>query len=286
MAENTSPRPASTARDHDTVSAPATLRRGMAVLEALTRRDVDVHRGLGVTEIAGLIGCDKSQVSRTLSALASLGVVERCGEGRGYRASWALYALGIRAANVPLVRLGAPVLAQLAAKVRQTTYLTVMQGGNVLAVWSESGADKPAAGPGTTWTLYASAAGTALLVDHTRAEVENLLADIPLERFTPRTPTTVDQVYRRIAECQRTGHAVSDREWDDSLTAVAVPVRGALGDVIAAIAISGSTDGMRSAMPCAVAMVQQAARYLSGRMRRAAAPTSAVPIPRWLERLT
>ncbi|WP_033287880.1 IclR family transcriptional regulator [Amycolatopsis jejuensis] len=267
----------------------STLRRGIAVLEALTRRTVDLSRGLGSTEVAKIVGCDKSQASRTLWALVELGLVERAPEGRGFRPTWALYGLGVRAADIQLVRLSSPVLSRLSAKLECAAFLTVRDGTRVLAIWGEGLDAKKFAEAGTRWTVYASAAGQALLVDYSKAELASLLHDVTLERFTAHTPQTLDDVWRRIGECRRLGYAVSDREWDDHLTAVAVPVRGSFGDVIAAIAVAGSSEQLGPKVQLAAALCEQACDYLSGQIRRASGHQPARPdephLPRWLSRL-
>lgn len=266
----------------------STLRRGMQVLEVLTRRDPSDDDGIGPSEIARRIGCDKSQVSRTLAVLEEIGLVERVIDGNGYRPSWALYGLGIRGANVALVQASVAVLQQVAATLGESTYLTVRAGDRVLAVWSAASQDpaNPVGRAGLTWTLYASAAGTTLLMDHSRKEVNQILAMTPLERFTDNTPTTLDQVWKRVAEARRRGFAVSDREWDAGLTAVAAPIRGPYRDIVASVAVSGTPERILPVADSVAAHVVQATRVIGQRMRaRNDARTQSEPLPRWLRRL-
>jgi len=63
-----------------TVVAPraTSLRRGTEILVALGSDEAVERGGLGVVRIAELVGREKSQVSRALSALAASGVTKCC----------------------------------------------------------------------------------------------------------------------------------------------------------------------------------------------------------------
>src|SRR5215208_749446 len=63
----------------------SSLRRGLSALELLAHADGRDDAGLGVVDVARLLGVDKSQASRTLRALADHGLAERDPASRAYR---------------------------------------------------------------------------------------------------------------------------------------------------------------------------------------------------------
>ena len=118
--------------------AGASLRRGIAVLFALEGDAADGRSGLGVTQIAQLIGRDKSQVSRTLKILAEYGLVERDPDTRAYRLSARLYALAGRAGDQQLLDQARPYLRATVERLGERAHLSVLQGAEVLTLLSES----------------------------------------------------------------------------------------------------------------------------------------------------
>jgi DNA-binding transcriptional ArsR family regulator len=114
----------------------AALGRGLDVLAALA--DPSMPDGLGVVALAGRVGGDKSQVSRTLATLEERGFVERNPETLAYRLGWRVFGLAARIAESRLVAEAPPVLRGLVRELGESAHLSVRQGGQVLTLVSES----------------------------------------------------------------------------------------------------------------------------------------------------
>ena len=67
------------------------------------------------------------------------------------------------------------------------------------------------------------------------------LPEPPLPRLTPKTITDPAQLESELETVRRQGFATTVDELETGLAAVAAPVRGAGGDVVAALSISGPT---------------------------------------------
>ncbi|MDN6411300.1 MAG: IclR family transcriptional regulator C-terminal domain-containing protein, partial [Yaniella sp.] len=65
-----------------------------------------------------------------------------------------------------------------------------------------------------------------------------------LERFTQWTITDQQQLLDELDAVKRQGWATSNNEWDADMTAVAVPLRGLSGQVLAAVTITGFTHDL------------------------------------------
>ncbi|MGN6330437.1 MAG: IclR family transcriptional regulator [Motilibacteraceae bacterium] len=137
-----------------------TLDRGLRVVELLA----DAPAGLTVTELAARLDVGRAVVYRLVATLEQHGLVRRSGEGP-VRVGLGLLALARRVQ--PLLREAAvPVLRRLAEEVGATAHLTVVDGGEALALavvepsWTEL---HVAYRVGSRHALDRGAAGRALL---------------------------------------------------------------------------------------------------------------------------
>jgi DNA-binding IclR family transcriptional regulator len=86
---------------------------------------------------------------------------------------------------------------------------------------------------------YCTSVGQALLLDHSRAELEMVFEDVRFERLGPNTARNVAQLAARIEAARERGYALADEEMEPGLLAVAAPVRDAHGRIVAAPNVSG-----------------------------------------------
>lgn len=241
------------------------LRRGVAVLEALRSDEAALSGGLGVLRIAEAVGREKSQVSRTLQTLAEYGLVDRDPETRAYRLGWTLYALAARAGDTRLLAVGTPLVRELVASLRERVHLTVLQGDEVLTVLSESPRHviQAAGWVGRAVPAYCTSSGQALLLDHTREEVLALYANASLSRFGPNTPRSASELYERIEQARERGYALADEEFEAGLVAAAAPVRDFRGRIVAALNVSAPKFRLAERLTEAGEAVAEAAVRLS-----------------------
>lgn len=240
------------------------LRRGILVLQALGS-DEALAGGLGVLRIAELVDQDKSQVSRTLKALAEYGIVDRDPQTRAYRLGWAVFALAARAGDMQLLTAAEPIVRELAATLRERVHLTVLRGTDALTVLSHATphAIEAAGWVGRTVPAYCTSSGYALLLD---ADVSELLDRVELVRLGPNTPRSLDDVVARIAAARERGYAVADEDFEPGLVAVAAPVRDFRGRIAAALNVSAPKFRLDPRLEEAGAAVARAAHELSARV--------------------
>jgi DNA-binding IclR family transcriptional regulator len=80
-----------------------------------------------------------------------------------------------------------------------------------------------------------------LLAFKSSEERAKLLDNLPLEKFTHRTITDRDLLESELERIVSTGYAIDNEEYVLGVSCVAVPVRDATGDVVAAIAVHAAT---------------------------------------------
>lgn len=241
------------------------LRRGLALLRAIEEEEALGAGPPGVTRLAALIGCDKSQVSRSLKILAEHGLVDRNAETLGYRLGWRLLAMAGRSSRSGLLAAAEPVLKRLVRETGERAHLSVLSGTAVLTVLSEGSAHavQAAGWVGRSVPLHSTSAGRALLLDHTQEEVAELVAGLSFGGATAKAPRNARQLSERIAAARTRGFALVDEEFEAGLVAVAAPVRDFGGRIVAALNVSAPRFRFSTKLPRAGKQVKVAADELS-----------------------
>lgn len=256
-------------------SEPSTsVQRSVDILFALGDAGA-AGRDLGVSEIARLVGREKSQVSRALKTLAALGLVDRDVDTLAYRLGWRLFTLAESAGHHRLVTLAAPVLRDLVARTGECAHLTVLQGDHVLTVLTEQ---SPYGIQVTTWIgrsspIHATSSGRALLLSHSDESIRRLLADTRFDGGGPRAPRTMGALLNRVRMARRRGYALVDEEFEPGVVAAAAPVYDSRSHIVAAVNVSVPKYRLRRRLDALGHEVKRAADGLSRLLREPAERT-------------
>ena len=200
---------------------------------------VEADEPVSFAELLEANGLAKSTTSRMLAAMERGGLLEK-DEAGGYVAGSLFWMYAAR--HEPweqLARLARPVMERIGEDTQESVHLSVVRGSRVAQV---AQVDSRYLLGTRDWTkidvpAHTSALGKVLLAWD--------LLDLPeprLERITPRTITTRAELARAGAEARARGYAFTIDELEEGLTGVAVPVRGAHGNVVGALGISGPTS--------------------------------------------
>ena len=235
--------------------------RAVTILEILARAG-----DAGVTDIARELGVHKSTASRLLAALDRHElVIQDTARGR-FRLGIGLVRLaGAASARLDLVQQGHPVLTALGGKLAETVNIAILSGGEVLYLDQVPG---PAALASQNWAgkrvpLHATSDGKDLLA-HLPASEAGMA---PLAAFTPWTITDQARLVGELAVVRRDGYATTVDELEIGLTAVAAPIRDAVGSVIASVSASGPSFRLPATrLPDVAAAVREAAAEISRRL--------------------
>lgn len=221
--------------------------------------------GLGVVRIAELVGREKSQVSRALKTLAGSGFVERDPDTLTYRLGRTMFALGAQADDARLLNLARPVLDGLLERTQETAHLSVLDGTEVVTLLSKApdSAVRAAGWAGRRVPAACTSSGRALLFDHTAEELRQRFAGVELPRGGPNAPRSLDDLIGRVTRDRDGGVAVSIEEFEAGLVAVAAPVRGPRGDIMAVVNVSAPEFRLGSELLAAGQHVRHAAAELS-----------------------
>jgi len=213
-----------------------------SVDRAITALEILARTGeAGVGEVALAIGVHKSTASRLLGALESRGLVEHTGDRGRYRLGYGILRLaGSIPGHLDVTREGRAICEELAETVGETVNLAVLQGLHVVNIHQVHGRSAITVNNwvGRPTPLHATSSGKILLALMPEPARLDLLST-ELEAFTDHTLTDPVVLARELDEAARRGFAITAAEYELGLNALAVPIRGFGGAVIAALSVSG-----------------------------------------------
>lgn len=222
----------------------------------------------GVVEVARTLGREKSVVSRQLRVLADTGLLRRDPVGLGYRIGPRLFTIGARAYDGVLTEQARAVVDDLSARLRERIDVLVRDGGTVVTIATAApGTPLQAIGRvGYGYPLLATAAGRCFLVDASDSDVLALYQRYGADGAGPAAPRDGAEVLARVRAAGRDGWARAEEEIDRSLSAIAVPVRGADGTVTAAVSAAGPTERLAENLDGLTDGLRRAAATLAARI--------------------
>lgn len=218
--------------------------RALRVLEILADRGAR-----GVTEIADELGVHKSTAFRLISVLEDHQLVEQVEDRGRYHLGFGIVRLaGATSAQLDLTRQSQPVCEDLAAALDETVNIAVLEGSSVINISQARGGAAIASHNwvGQLTPPHATSSGKVLLAALSDSQVSALLPD-PLRRYTDATLTSRSKLRQALREVRARGYGVTESELEVGLNAVAAPVHGPDGEIIAALSVSGPTYRMSSA---------------------------------------
>jgi DNA-binding IclR family transcriptional regulator len=245
-----------------------------SVTKALDALDLLGRAGQAVRlkDLAAELDWPESSTHRLLASLASRGYVRQQGPGGAYHLGWKVAilarSLGLDAHLVQDLR---PYLQKLVRQVDRTVNLAVLNELQVMYLDCVTPNQRMTlyVTPGATLPASCTALGKALLAHLPHSQLENALARLHLEAFTPQTITSVAEFRRTLGDVRRRGYAVDDRELKPDVMCLAAPIIDASGLAVAAVSVTTPVTELQpnweaETAPRIVAVSREAARDLYG----------------------
>jgi IclR family acetate operon transcriptional repressor len=199
--------------------------RVLAVLKELARHP----HGVGLDELTRGIGSPKPTVHRALQSLRRAKLADQ--DARGWYVlgdEFLRMAFAHHEARPDHVRIG-PMLDALAARFSETAHYAVLDGREVVyraKVDPTTGAVRLTSTVGGRNPAHATGVGKMLLARQLTAldAVEAWVGNSDLERRTPRTLHSAEDLHREFEVTRLRGYAVDDQESEIGINCLAVPV--------------------------------------------------------------
>lgn len=241
------------------------LDRAAAILGAFDAS----HRELTLAVLVRRSGLPRSTTHRIADRMLRLGWLDKPDDR--YRIGQRLFEIsGLAPIRLELREAVLPFLQDLYAAVRTTVQLGVLRGPEVLIVEKITG-HRPMpmlSQVGGTIPTYCSALGRAMLAYSPPEVVDEVIA-AGLPARTPRTVVSPAALRRELAAIPDRGWAQEREEGNVGVSCVAGPIFGPLGEVVAALSVTGPTALVRAerAGPAVQMAAAAASRASAGRRR-------------------
>jgi IclR family pca regulon transcriptional regulator len=228
------------------------LARGLAVVRAFS----DSRKPQTIAQISQKTGIPRAAVRRCLYTLQQLGYVGA--ELNNFSLRPKVLTLGHSyLSSTPLTVSSQPYLNNISRELGESSSLAVLDEGEVLYV-ARSAASRVmsvALNTGSRLPAYCTSLGRVMLAHLPPHELDAYFARVKLRAMTEHTVVSQKRLREILAGVRRDGYAVIDEELELGLRSIAVPVRGASGQIVAALNVGA-----------------QAARVSAERMRQAFLP--------------
>lgn len=223
------------------VAGPRSLMRLLGLFDALAK----TKEGLTLAELNTELSSPKSSLLNLLRPLVAGGYLNYA-DGR-YRLGPSVFRL---AANIMSVwnfsNTVRPYLEELAQRSQESVYLGVLDRvGKVITYVDAVESPHPvrfSVPIGAVRPLYSTAAGRVLLAFTSEQWQEEYFRTTKLDQRTPRTVTTRKGLREELERIRKTHVSVSIGENFPESAAIAAPIFGADGTLVAAIAIGAPSD--------------------------------------------
>jgi IclR family pca regulon transcriptional regulator len=189
--------------------------------------------------VAAQTDLTRAAARRFLLTLCDLGYVRA--DGRRFALTPRVLELGYAyLSSLSLPELAEPHLERLAAEVRESSSVSVLDGDDIVYVARvpTSRIMRVAINVGTRFPAHATSMGRVQLAALTDAELDAYLDRVELRPLTANTLIDPAKLRAELARTRAQGWALVDQELEEGLRSVAAPIRDRTGRVVAAVNVS------------------------------------------------
>ncbi|AGK53599.1 IclR family transcriptional regulator [Bacillus sp. 1NLA3E] len=196
------------------------------------------YRELSVKEISEKLELSKSTVHGIIKTLEYRGYLKQNPDNLKYKLGIKLFELGTVVSNqFNIVEIARPIIKKLVEDLKETVHLVLydrgeviyvekMDGPHALRIYSQIGKKAP---------IHCTGVGKAILAFQEEEDVEWLLSNNDLKKFTQYTMTDKVEIKEHIQSVRQQGYSIDDEEIEIGLKCIAAPIFNRHGKAVAAI---------------------------------------------------
>jgi IclR family pca regulon transcriptional regulator len=211
------------------------IERGLAVIRAFGPEEPE----LTLSDVARHTGLTRAAARRFLLTLTDLGYVRS--DGKHFALTPRVLELGYAyLSSLSLPEIAEPHLERLAAEVRESSSVSVLDGDDIVYVGRvpTSRIMRVSINVGTRFPAHATSMGRVLLAALAPDELDAYLSRAELRALTERTITDPATLRAELDRIRAQGWALVDQELEEGLRSIAAPIRDRDGHVVAAVNVS------------------------------------------------
>lgn len=225
------------------------LAKGLQVIETFTAE----RPRQSIAEVSSASGLDRATARRCLLTLAHHGYAEY--DGKFFTLRPRVLRLGTAClATMPLPQIVQPLIDHLSERIEQSSSVSILDGAEIVYVARAARRRVMSIGlmPGSRLPAYCTSMGRVLLAALPETQARAILQAQPLPARTSLTRTDPEAILNELAKVKEQGFALIDQEVEIGLRSIAVPIRNAHGQTVAAMnvgvsAFDQSIEGLQSA---------------------------------------
>jgi DNA-binding IclR family transcriptional regulator len=198
------------------------------------------------------LGLNRTTLIRLLHTLEAEGMIESLDDGASWQLGPGMIALAADALKSrSVIRLAQPVMARLAAQLRLSSHLGILDGREIIYLLREAPNTHLVSNirEGSRLPAHATTVGRVLLGHLPPGGVARLYAGVPLESYTTKTATTLEALEAQVAADRAQGHAWSAGNFEAGIGSCAAPIFDHRGEAVAALNVTGPADRFVTSTP-------------------------------------
>jgi IclR family transcriptional regulator, acetate operon repressor len=196
---------------------------------------------LSLGEISKRLNMPKSTTHNLLNTLVSRGFIEKVND-EAYALGTAIISLAQAArVNAELRDRAAPLLRELADVVKESVYLTYLDGDYVLYIYAIETSNRLMARSaiGDRVQPHCTSVGKAILAALPDARIQAIVERTGMPRFTEHTITNLDDLKHEMALTRQRGYSIDNQEHELGIYCLGAAIRDQHSTSIGACSISG-----------------------------------------------
>lgn len=213
--------------------------KALRILEYLTEQNEPMR----LTDIARGLSINSSTALRFLTTLTAMGYVDQEKDTSKYYLTYKLIAMGHKAGeHKQLSRIIAPYLRELSETLHESICLAIDQNHQVVYVDVAEGPGqivKAMQRIGNIAPLHCTGIGKLLLLNYTDAQLDDLIRERGLTKYTENTLITKEALLCELNETRNRGFAFDNEECEIGARCIAFPVYDYTQKIIAGISVTG-----------------------------------------------
>lgn len=218
------------------------LARASAIIDVIAAGD---ERGVGLSEISKATALNKTTAFNLLGSLVTLRLLEQDAHSRRYRLGLRILELGrLVQQRMHISHLARPILVDLCKKTNETVNLGLPELLDLLVVDSYQGSRILHARASSGWrsSYHCTALGKAFMARWDAPIRQAVYDSCGLPAQTPHSITEVETLEVQLAQFRQQGYAIDVEENEVGVNGIARWIVDGLGEVAAAVSVSGHSS--------------------------------------------
>lgn len=219
------------------------LEKALCILEAFTPE----QPSLTLTQISSIVNIPKSTALNFIRTFEDANYLRKVPNSQFYQLGYKALHLGYcMRSSLPIIQYALPMLESLQIASNEIIYLTTTVDGLVLYLDSVFPSKHLInySVSGRTLHMHCNACGKAMLSHMPREEVDRIIAQWGLPKFTDKTITDAQTLYENLALSYQRGYALDLEERRIGTKCIGMAICKADGEVVGSVSISAPSRNM------------------------------------------